>query len=88
VALAGERAAAFRDDDGHLHAVSPVCTHLGCIVAFNSAERTWDCPCHGSRFTVDGKVVEGPAVADLKPVATTVEAVTTTETTETEETAG
>jgi glycine/D-amino acid oxidase-like deaminating enzyme/nitrite reductase/ring-hydroxylating ferredoxin subunit len=70
VTCAGDKVAAFRDDDGVLHAVSPVCTHLGCLVAFNTAERTWDCPCHGSRFTVDGAVIQGPAVDDLeqKPV--------------------
>jgi glycine/D-amino acid oxidase-like deaminating enzyme/nitrite reductase/ring-hydroxylating ferredoxin subunit len=65
VRVDGERMAAFRDDDGTLHAVSPVCTHLGCHVKFNDAERTWDCPCHGSRFAVDGTVIEGPAVRDL-----------------------
>jgi glycine/D-amino acid oxidase-like deaminating enzyme/nitrite reductase/ring-hydroxylating ferredoxin subunit len=71
VSCAGNKVAAFRDDDGTLHAVSPVCTHLGCLVAFNTAERTWDCPCHGSRFTVDGEVLQGPATKDLerKPVA-------------------
>jgi glycine/D-amino acid oxidase-like deaminating enzyme/nitrite reductase/ring-hydroxylating ferredoxin subunit len=68
--LDGERVAAFRDDDGTLHAVSPVCRHLGCIVAFNTAERTWDCPCHGSRYKTDGTLIEGPATADLDPVDT------------------
>ncbi|MEA3075582.1 MAG: hypothetical protein QOF60_490 [Actinomycetota bacterium] len=61
----GTKVAAFRDEGGIVHAVSPVCTHLGCVVGFNAAERTWDCPCHGSRFTVDGEVIEGPATDDL-----------------------
>ncbi len=61
----GELVAASQDADGTVHAVSPVCTHLGCRVAWNRAERSWDCPCHGSRFTVDGEVLEGPAVAPL-----------------------
>ena len=65
VRAGGEKVAAYRDDDGVLHAVSPVCTHLGCLVAFNTAERSWDCPCHGSRFTVDGQVISGPAIKDL-----------------------
>ncbi len=56
----------FRDDDGTLHAVSMRCTHLGCLVRFNEAERTWDCPCHGSRFGIDGDVLEGPATAPLE----------------------
>jgi glycine/D-amino acid oxidase-like deaminating enzyme len=63
--LDGERVAAYRDGDGTLHAVSAACTHLGCLVAFNTAEKTWDCPCHGSRFDVDGDVIQGPAVRDL-----------------------
>lgn len=66
VELDGHKVAAFRDDDGGFHAVSPVCTHVGCLVAFNPAERTWDCPCHGSRFTTDGHVLEGPALKDLE----------------------
>ena len=68
--LNGERVAAYRDEDGTLHAVSPTCTHLGCQVNFNAAERTWDCPCHGSRFAPDGRVLQGPAVHGLerKPV--------------------
>ena len=55
----------YRDDDGDLHAVSMRCTHLGCLVRFNAAERSWDCPCHGSRFDVDGEVLEGPATRPL-----------------------
>jgi glycine/D-amino acid oxidase-like deaminating enzyme/nitrite reductase/ring-hydroxylating ferredoxin subunit len=59
--------AVFRDETGELHSVSARCTHLGCIVAFNDAERTWDCPCHGSRFGIDGEVLEGPATSPLPP---------------------
>nr|WP_139235804.1 Rieske 2Fe-2S domain-containing protein [Algoriphagus locisalis] len=60
-----EKVAAYRNDSGQLHLVSSVCTHLGCVVHWNSAEKSWDCPCHGSRFSVDGKVLEGPAYLDL-----------------------
>jgi glycine/D-amino acid oxidase-like deaminating enzyme/nitrite reductase/ring-hydroxylating ferredoxin subunit len=55
----------FRDDGGILHGVSLRCTHLGCLLRFNAAERSWDCPCHGSRFDVDGAVLEGPATRPL-----------------------
>ncbi|HEX6347349.1 FAD-dependent oxidoreductase [Umezawaea sp.] len=55
----------YRDRAGRLHGVSLRCTHLGCLVAFNAAETTWDCPCHGSRFDVDGAVLEGPATQPL-----------------------
>jgi glycine/D-amino acid oxidase-like deaminating enzyme/nitrite reductase/ring-hydroxylating ferredoxin subunit len=64
--LDGEKVAAYRDPDGRLHAVSGRCTHLGCLVAWNAAERSWDCPCHGSRFNFDGQVIQGPAVDDLE----------------------
>lgn len=60
--------AAYRDDDGTLHKCSAVCTHLKCIVAWNSAEASWDCPCHGSRFDPYGKVLNGPAVSDLEKI--------------------
>ena len=63
--LDGEKVAAYRDPDGRLYAVSGRCTHLGCLVAWNAAERTWDCPCHGSRYTYDGQVIQGPAVKNL-----------------------
>jgi glycine/D-amino acid oxidase-like deaminating enzyme/nitrite reductase/ring-hydroxylating ferredoxin subunit len=65
VSAGGQKVAGFRDDGGDLHAVSTRCTHLGCQVAWNAAERTWDCPCHGSRFDVDGEVLNGPAVDPL-----------------------
>jgi glycine/D-amino acid oxidase-like deaminating enzyme/nitrite reductase/ring-hydroxylating ferredoxin subunit len=62
----GERIAAHRRDDGTLTAVSPVCTHLGCEVRWNPGERSWDCPCHGSRFDPEGQVLHGPAVHALE----------------------
>jgi glycine/D-amino acid oxidase-like deaminating enzyme/nitrite reductase/ring-hydroxylating ferredoxin subunit len=57
--------AAYRDTKGELHEMSAVCNHLGCIVHWNAAETTWDCPCHGSRFDKLGKVINGPANQDL-----------------------
>ncbi|MDQ2678556.1 MAG: FAD-dependent oxidoreductase [Actinomycetota bacterium] len=65
VEVDGEKLAAHRDDAGALHLVSARCTHLGCLVAWNAAERSWDCPCHGSRFDCDGAVLTGPATLDL-----------------------
>jgi nitrite reductase/ring-hydroxylating ferredoxin subunit len=62
-----EKLAVFRDHDGALHAVSSVCTHKGCQVAFNALEQSWDCPCHGSRFDVQGRVLDGPATKPLEP---------------------
>jgi glycine/D-amino acid oxidase-like deaminating enzyme/nitrite reductase/ring-hydroxylating ferredoxin subunit len=64
--IRGERCAVHRDETGALHAVSATCTHLGCTVHFNEAERAWECPCHGSRFTVDGSVIQGPANKPLE----------------------
>ena len=67
VRLGRQLCAVYRDDSGQPHALAATCTHLGCIVGFNDAERTWDCPCHGSRFGVDGTVLNGPAVRPLEP---------------------
>ncbi|MDG5804701.1 FAD-dependent oxidoreductase [Streptomyces ossamyceticus] len=66
VRVGGHHCAVHRDDDGVLHTVSARCTHLGCLVAFNRAERAWECPCHGSRFDPDGRVLQGPATKPLE----------------------
>ena len=65
VSQGGRKVAGYRDQDGRLHAVSSRCTHLGCQVRWNAAEHSWDCPCHASRFDVDGRVLNGPAVEPL-----------------------
>lgn len=59
--------AVYRDASSALHVRSAICTHLGCVVAWNSAEKSWDCPCHASRFGVDGEVLHGPAASPLPP---------------------
>jgi glycine/D-amino acid oxidase-like deaminating enzyme/nitrite reductase/ring-hydroxylating ferredoxin subunit len=65
----GKRVAAYRDDRGRMVLRSAICTHLGCTVAWNPAERTWDCPCHGSRFQPTGEVISGPAETPLPDVS-------------------
>ncbi|HLG02024.1 MAG TPA: FAD-dependent oxidoreductase [Bacteroidia bacterium] len=65
IELDDEKYAAHRDHMGKFHIVSAVCTHMKCIVNWNSAEQTWDCPCHGSRYTPDGQIIEGPAITNL-----------------------
>ena len=65
VDINGEKLAVSRKHDGSLQAVSAVCTHLGCVVSWNDAERSWDCPCHGSRFAPTGTVLHGPATTPL-----------------------
>ncbi|WP_141430561.1 FAD-dependent oxidoreductase [Bacillus sp. 03113] len=66
VMVNGKRAGAYKEPNGKLHIVDTTCTHLGCECEWNHAEKTWDCPCHGSRFSYDGNVVEGPAIKPLK----------------------
>ena len=61
-----DQTAVYRDPQGEVHAVSARCTPGGCIVSWNPAEVGWACPCHGSRFSVDGEVIQGPAVRDLE----------------------
>jgi glycine/D-amino acid oxidase-like deaminating enzyme/nitrite reductase/ring-hydroxylating ferredoxin subunit len=60
------RVAMHKAQDGSVHTLSAICTHMGCLVNWNAAEQSWDCPCHGSRFAADGKVIHGPAVKALK----------------------
>lgn len=66
VIVNGKRAGAYRDEQGGLHIVDTTCTHLGCELEWNNGDRSWDCPCHGSRFSIDGDVIEGPAEYPLK----------------------
>jgi Rieske Fe-S protein len=73
VELDGERVAASKGEDGNVQAVSAVCTHMGCLVHWNGAEKSWDCPCHGSRFLPDGKVMSGPATEGLPPARAMVQ---------------
>ena len=61
-----EKIAVYRDPQGQLHERLAACPHLGCVVHWNRAETTWDCPCHGSRFAPDGEVLQGPAVHRLE----------------------
>ncbi|MCR6098652.1 FAD-dependent oxidoreductase [Salipaludibacillus agaradhaerens] len=68
VSVNGRRAGAYRDKNGDMHVVDTTCTHLGCEVHWNNGDRTWDCPCHGSRYDVNGHVIEGPANEPLKPL--------------------
>lgn len=68
VQLNGHKVAAFRDAHGKISMCSPVCTHLGCIVEWNGVEKTWDCPCHGSRFAPTGGVLSGPAEKPLEKI--------------------
>jgi glycine/D-amino acid oxidase-like deaminating enzyme/nitrite reductase/ring-hydroxylating ferredoxin subunit len=73
IVLSGERrVAVYRDEKDGVHALDPTCTHMGCLVRFNNAEKSWDCPCHGSRFSVDGEVLHGPATKALGSVLRTV----------------
>jgi glycine/D-amino acid oxidase-like deaminating enzyme/nitrite reductase/ring-hydroxylating ferredoxin subunit len=67
VTAKGEQLAVRRDVSGGFHVLSAVCTHLGCIVDWNAIDETWDCPCHGSRYTAQGEVLSGPAITPLEP---------------------
>jgi Rieske Fe-S protein len=68
VIVNGKRAGAYKDENGTLSIVDTTCTHMGCEVEWNSGDRTWDCPCHGSRFSIHGDVIEGPAKQSLNKI--------------------
>lgn len=67
----GQMVALYRDDEGELTRLSAACTHLGCVVSWNDAEKSWDCPCHGSRFEAGGEVIQGPAIKPLQRLVRT-----------------
>ncbi|HEY4064208.1 MAG TPA: FAD-dependent oxidoreductase [Puia sp.] len=69
VKLEGETIALYKSIEGDLKALSPTCTHMGCHVTWNNAEKTWDCPCHGARYSIDGTVLTGPADKDLEVIS-------------------
>jgi Rieske Fe-S protein len=64
----GQNLAVYKDETGKLYALNPVCTHAKCVVDWNSAEKSWDCPCHGARYDLDGNVITGPARKGLEKV--------------------
>ena len=68
VTINAKRKGAYKDHEGKLHIVDTTCSHMGCEVEWNSGERTWDCPCHGSRYSIEGDVIEGPAKNALKQI--------------------
>lgn len=68
IKIKNKKCAVYRDANSKLHIVSAICPHMYCVVKWNDAEKSWDCPCHGSRFTVEGNVIEGPALTPLKKV--------------------
>jgi Rieske Fe-S protein len=68
VRVEGNTIGAYRDKSGKIHAVSVTCTHMGCSLKWNPAETSWDCPCHGSRFTNTGDIIEGPATQPLEQI--------------------
>lgn len=68
IAYEGEKIALYKDENGGLHAVNPVCPHMHCHVAWNSAEKSWDCPCHGARYDCDGNLITGPASNGLQKI--------------------
>jgi glycine/D-amino acid oxidase-like deaminating enzyme/nitrite reductase/ring-hydroxylating ferredoxin subunit len=68
VTVNGKRAGAYKDEEGKLYIVDTTCRHMGCELEWNNGERTWDCPCHGSRYSYKGEVVEGPAEVPLKQI--------------------
>ena len=61
----GQTIGIYKDNDGKIFAVNPICTHLGCLLSWNNLDKTWDCPCHGSRFDYKGHQLYNPAIRDL-----------------------
>ena len=68
VEVDGKKVGIYKDANGKIYAVKPICTHLGCQLSWNDVDKTWDCPCHGSRFNYEGKNILDPAYKDLEKI--------------------
>lgn len=68
----GEKLGIYKDKDGNIFSVKPICTHLGCLLSWNNIDKTWDCPCHGSRFDYTGKNIYNPAIKNLEKIETVI----------------
>ena len=68
IVVNGKKVGIYIDEEDKIHATNPICSHLGCELSFNRLEHTWDCPCHGSRFDVDGKSIEAPSIDNLDKI--------------------
>ena len=66
IEIDNKKVGVYRDKEGNVYAVKPYCTHLGCELSWNNLDRTWDCPCHGSKFNYEGKNIYDPAIKDLE----------------------
>ena len=68
VEIEGEKVGVYKNEQGEIFKVKPICQHLGCELSWNNLEKTWDCPCHGSRYTFEGKLIYGPSVKNLEKI--------------------
>ena len=69
----GNTIGVYKDSDGNIYAVNPTCTHLGCLLTWNNLDKTWDCPCHGSRFNYDGENLYEPAIKGLEKIGKNID---------------
>jgi len=65
----GKKVAVYKDEEGNITTLSPVCTHMKCVVDWNSKEKVWECPCHKAQYAPDGKVIKGPAKKNLEIIS-------------------
>lgn len=68
VEVNSQEVAVYKNEEGEILKMSPLCPHQGCTVEWNQSQKTWDCPCHGARFAADGKLMQGPATRDLEKI--------------------
>ena len=73
IKIDGTNVGIYRDKEGKIHAVNPVCSHLGCLLTWNNIDKTWDCPCHGSRFNYDGENIYEPAIKGLEKIGENID---------------